>query len=166
MIDGKNILVIEDNETYSLLTTHYLKNNIPDGNVFIENSAKRAIASLKRLTPSVIVLDYYLEDQLSARDVLEEIKRLSKKPYIILLSSIEDKQEQEAILKLGVDQFIPKSNASMYDLLKAIQEALEQEERASIAGPDGPTHKLKWLWIVVALLLIFALGMLFLTQMD
>ena len=166
MVDGKNILVIEDNETYSLLTTHYLKNNVPNGNIFIENSAKRAIESLPQLNPTVIVLDYYLEEQLSARDVLVAIKKLPKKPHVILLSSIEDKHEQEAIMKLGVDQFIPKSNASMYDLLKTILEVLERQDDGVTDRSQNAGGKLKWLWVVVGLLLIAAMGMVFLIQTD
>jgi len=138
MIKNRNIVIIEDNETFSLLVTHYLKNNLANANVFIENSGKKAIESIKRLNPAIVVLDYYLEDDLSAKDVMVVINQLPSPPRVIMLSSMTDEREKEEIMKMGVRQFIPKSNESIYDLVRVIQDHLsEMEQEDSVRSNDG-----------------------------
>ena len=121
---NRNIIIIEDNETFSLLITHYLRNNLGDVNVFIENSGKNAIHTINKLNPALVVLDYYLEDDISAKDVMEVINKMPVRPKVILLSSMTDEQEKSEIMAMGVERFIPKSNESIYDLVKEIQDQM------------------------------------------
>lgn len=121
---NRNIIIIEDNETFSLLITHYLRNNLGDVNVFIENSGKNAIHTINKLNPALVVLDYYLEDDISAKDVMEVINKMPIRPKVILLSSMTNEQEKSEIMAMGVERFIPKSNESIYDLVKEIQDQM------------------------------------------
>jgi len=125
MASNRNIVIIEDNETFSLLITHYLRNNLGDVNVFIENSGKNAIQTIKKLNPSLVVLDYYLEDDISAKDVMLAINDISVPPKVIMLSSMTDEKEKQEVMAMGVEKFIPKSNESIYDLVKEIQDQLQ-----------------------------------------
>ena len=128
MAATSNIIIIEDNETFSLLVTHYLKNNLGNTKVYVENSAARAIQSIQRLNPSLVILDYYLENDLSAKDVMNVINMMPNRPKVILLSSITDEQEKEEVMAMGIERFVKKTNQSFYDLVKAIDEVLVDGE--------------------------------------
>lgn len=124
----KNIIIIEDNETFSLLVTHYLKSNLGDATVYVENSGARSIESIKRLKPSIVILDYYLENELSAKDVMNVINSMKVRPSVILLSSITDQKEKEEVMAMGIEKFVPKSNESLYDLIQVIEGILSQNK--------------------------------------
>src|SRR5690606_32131191 len=109
MPTNKNVIIIEDNETFSLLVTHYMKNNLGDVNVFVENSGRKAIDSIHRLKPSIVILDYFLEDDLSGQDVMNAIDKMPDRPEVILLSSLKDEKEKQEIMARGVHSFIPKN---------------------------------------------------------
>lgn len=164
MAKNRNIVIIEDNETFSLLVTHYLKNNLANANVFIENSGKKAVESIKRLNPAIVVLDYYLEDDLSAKDVMSVINELPHPPRVILLSSMTDEHEKEEIMKMGVRQFIPKSNESIYDLVRIIQDHLVEIEKEDTqrATASGLSLQVRIALISIGLLVLAALMFLFL----
>lgn len=133
MPTNRNIIIIEDNETFSLLITHYLRNNLGDVNVFIENSGKNAIHTIKKLNPSIVVLDYYLEEDISAKDVMKSINEMPDRPRVIMLSSMTNESEKQEVMAMGVERFIPKSNESIYDLVKEIQDQLTDMMPASEA---------------------------------
>lgn len=166
MAKNRNIVIIEDNETFSLLVTHYLKNNLANANVFIENSGKKAVESIKRLNPAIVVLDYYLEDDLSAKDVMSVINELPNPPRVILLSSMTDEHEKQEIMNMGVRQFIPKSNESIYDLVRIIQDHLAEIEKEDTrrSTTSGLSLQLKIALISIALLALAALMFLFLRE--
>lgn len=139
---NRNIIIIEDNETFSLLITHYLRNNLGDVNVFIENSGKNAIHTIKKLNPSLVVLDYYLEDEISAKDVMLAINEMPSPPKVIMLSSMTDEKEKQEVMAMGVERFIPKSNESIYDLVKEIQDQLQSLDGKEKSASQKQMRKL------------------------
>jgi DNA-binding NarL/FixJ family response regulator len=160
-----NIIIIEDNETYSLLVTHYLKNNLENAVVFAENSGARAMESIKRLKPSLVILDYYLEDGLSAKDVMEVINEMdAPRPRVILLSSLQDADEIETVMKMGIERFVPKANQGFYELVRTIEELLYDGQTPNndslIAGNKGLPK-----WVLVSVFLIAILLVLLLTRL-
>lgn len=160
MPTNKNVIIIEDNETFSLLVTHYMKNNLGDVNVFVENSGRKAIESIHRLRPSIVILDYFLEDDLSGQDVMNAIDKMPDRPDVILLSSLKDEKEKQEIMARGVHAFIPKSNESIYDLVKTVQELLEKKseeetQKNKAASLFGKPFLL--IAAIVALIIVIAL---------
>lgn len=164
MAKNRNIIIIEDNETFSLLITHYLKNNLIASNIFVENSGKKAIKSIERLNPAVVVLDYYLEDGISAKDVMRVINGMAEPPHVILLSSMTDEAEKKEVMDMGVSQFIQKSNESIYDLVKAIREYVPEMEPES-QSKNG-LSRIAWVGIAGALLVLLAVLLFFIIRMD
>ena len=105
------------------------------------------------MKPAIVVLDYYLEDELSAKDVMEKLWDLNPKPHVILLSSITDEDEKNEVLSMGVNEFIPKKNESVYDLVKVIQNALGLDE--GISSMNDENKKTSWpIWLVIGLILL------------
>lgn len=162
-----NIIIIEDNETFALLITHYLKNNLPHANVYIENSGSKAIQSIKRLNPQIVVLDYYLEEQLSAKDVLKVIHEMVRPSRVILFSSIEDETELQQVMQMGVHSFLPKANESIYLLLKTIQgiiEDIETDDNIRTGGKNKTNNFI--LGLIGVAIIVIALVLILLSQMD
>ncbi|GEM_PF-849853 len=158
MPQNRNIVIIEDNETFSLLVTHYIKNNLGDVNVFVENSGKKALESIHRLKPYLVILDYYLEDDLSAKDVMSEINKMDDRPKVILLSSITDEDERNEVMSMGIHAFIPKKNESIYDLVKTIQDLLNDQARGSgFSGRALGINSRPVLFFVLAVIVMVAI---------
>jgi len=164
MSKSKNIIIIEDNETFSLLVTHYLKSNLGDATVYVENSGARAIESIKRLKPSIVVLDYYLENDLSAKDVMNVVNSMDDRPSVILLSSITDQKEKEEVMKMGIEKFVPKSNESLYDLIHVIEGILNQKKNAN--SKVGRSLSVGAIVGLVALVLFFLVAIYLFIQKD
>lgn len=135
-----------------------------DVNVFIENSGKNAIHTIKKLNPSLVVLDYYLEDEISAKDVMLAINAMPVPPKVIMLSSMTDEREKEEVMAMGVQRFIPKSNESIYDLVKEIQDQLQMLDGGFKKNRKRQSKGLSIFAIVgimaLALILVFALYLL------
>jgi DNA-binding response OmpR family regulator len=157
MADQQNIIIVEDSETFSLLVTHYLKNNLGHVKVYVENSGAKAIERMKDLKPSLVVLDYYLEDDLSAIDVMIEVNKMEARPKVILLSSIKDEVEKAKVMSMGIERFVQKSNESMYELLQCIEELLEDRRGVQHTNPS----KLPGLFWLAALTAVIALSLAF-----
>lgn len=152
------IIIIEDNETFSLLVTHYLKNNLDQVKVFAEHSGARAMETIQRLKPSLVVLDYYLEDHVSAKDVMEVINKMgSARPKVILFSSITDEVEKNEVLAMGIDLFVPKSNQSFYDLVRSIEALLDEAEKEVFFDPSTVQKTRYTSLILLALFFVLAL---------
>ncbi|MEZ4721313.1 MAG: response regulator [Flavobacteriales bacterium] len=164
MAKNRNIIIIEDNETFSLLVTHYLKNNLIASNIFVENSGKKAIRSIERLNPAVVVLDYYLEDDISAKDVMKVIKAMDQPPHVILLSSMTDEREKKEVMDMGISQFIQKSNESIYDLVKAIREYVPEMEPES--NSKKGLSQMMWIGIAGVFILFVIVLVFFVIRMD
>jgi DNA-binding response OmpR family regulator len=156
------VIIIEDNETFSLLVTHYLKKNLEDVKVFAEHSGARAMESIKRIKPSLVVLDYFLEDDLSGKEVMTVINEMgTDRPRVILFSSIQDGEEKNEVLAMGVDLFVPKSNESFYDLVRSIESLLpagekKQDKPANDKGSSGTRMLITavFLFVVLTILLL------------
>mgnify|MGYP006139009221 CR=1 FL=1 len=156
MAKAKNIIIIEDNETFSLLVTHYLKNNLGKVQVYVENSGARAIESIKRLKPTIVILDYYLENDLSAKDVMRVINSMDVRPSVVLLSSIKDQAKKDEVMEMGIEKFVPKSNESLYDLIQVIETILSRDQYG-----DSAKSRLSISAIIglVALIIFFLLAL-------
>lgn len=135
-----------------------------DVNVFIENSGKNAIHTIKKLNPSLVVLDYYLEEEISAKDVMLAINEMPVPPKVIMLSSMTDEREKQEVMAMGVQRFIPKSNESIYDLVKEIQDQLQMMDGGSKTKTKGESKGLSIFAIVgimaLAIIIVFGLYLL------
>ena len=140
------ILVIDDQEDMLLLISHYLK---MDGHRAITaQSGAQARAELAAATPDLILLDVLMHD-VNGFDLCREIKAApaSRMVPVVLVTSLEGKQDRIAGIDAGCDEFLSKPvhrdelRARVRSLLKlqavrreleAEQLAKEQEKRAAL----------------------------------
>lgn len=165
MAAKQSILIVEDNEAFALLVGHYLRTNLSGVHIEIEHSGRRAMQTISRLKPTVIVLDYYLEDQLLASTLLEKIKTEAHQPTTILFSGAESQREIDTAMEHGFDYYLPKNNESIYRLMTLAQQAL------AAAKPHHEAHHFtirstKKLWLLAIAAAALMMLLLLVTQMG
>jgi two-component system, NtrC family, response regulator AtoC len=112
------IFVVEDNEWYNKLLVYTLSLN-PDYEVKSFFNARDFLKSLDE-SPDIVTLDYRLPD-LSGLDVLKRIRQENDNIQVILISEQEDIDLVVTLLKMGVYDYITKSNDIKERLLNTIQ---------------------------------------------
>jgi DNA-binding NtrC family response regulator len=119
MTDGPvKIYVVEDNEWYNKLLVHTLSLN-PDYEIKSFFNARDFLNCLYE-SPDIVTLDYRLPD-ISGLEVLKRIRQENADIQVILISEQEDINMVVTLLKLGVYDYITKSNDIKDRLLNTIQ---------------------------------------------
>lgn len=109
--DSLRVLLIEDELTHC---QKYVDYNDSHGKVYVlsvANGCSQGLALLESFQPDVVLLDLMLnKSDGSGIEFLLKYKRLSllKKPELIVITSILEKQMHEKVLKLGVEFIITK----------------------------------------------------------
>ncbi len=112
------IFVVEDNEWYNRLLVHTLSLN-PDYEVKSFYNGKDFLNSLHE-SPDIVTLDYRLPD-LTGLEILKRIKDENNEVNVILVSEQKDIDTVVSLLKLGVYDYITKSDDIKERLLLTVQ---------------------------------------------
>ncbi|MFO7848963.1 MAG: response regulator [Spirochaetia bacterium] len=103
------ILIADDS---SLIRSNLIKLIIPASqNVHIKESAdvKSTIEELDSSSVDVLILDIQFPDG-SGFEVLEYLRKLENKPYVIVLTNYSSLSRREKCLKMGADLFLDKTD--------------------------------------------------------
>jgi diguanylate cyclase len=123
-MNGKKILIIEDEETLRHSLSEYLTEEkfealmAPDGEVGLEMAKKEM--------PDLIILDIILP-KVDGLKVLEEIKKDPKtnKIPVILLTNLESAEDIQKAFEKGATTYLVKSDYKLEDIVKKIKETLK-----------------------------------------
>lgn len=118
-----NIYILEDDSWYSKFLEHQLSLN-PDHRVTIFNDSISFLNTLKIDQPDVITLDYNLPDT-NGSALLKEIKKLSTKSRVIIISGQEDVETAINLIKEGAYDYIVKNDDTKNRILNIIQHIKE-----------------------------------------
>lgn len=133
-MDTKEIIfLVEDNRTFSLLTQKKLENEF-GATVRAFGTGEKMLEYLDSNpndTPSIIILDYYLnsevEDAKNGEEILELLKarkkqdKLPKKLPIIILTAANELKMAVNLLQAGAVDYILKDDVFYNNLSKTIQ---------------------------------------------
>jgi len=116
----KTVFIIEDNAVFSFWLNAQLGMN---GNYRIcsYNKAEDAIRDLLDLSPSFIILDYNLGENMSGHEAILKIKKLLPAAYITILSQQKDPGVTVDLIKSGADNYIIKNKDAMDNIKKLIE---------------------------------------------
>ncbi len=121
------IMVVEDEDL--LLQAISKKLKIKGLGVISCTSAKQAIEYLNNLPkiPNAIWLDYYLGD-MDGLEFMNEIKKNDKwaRIPVIVVSNSASTQKKNAMLALGVKDYILKAAYRLDDLIEAVKKVAEE----------------------------------------
>lgn len=110
-----NIVIVDDNVYYNKLMNRQLQNNIH----FLPSDYKYNISSffdadwfMNKLDPKTdfVILDYFLDNGITAKDLIDKIKAKAKSCKIIIMSRSRNKFTAVDPLKQGADYFIHKED--------------------------------------------------------
>ena len=120
----KKILVVEDDTNIRNMLTSKLKSSGFVLTIAVDGSD--AISKFKKERPVLVLVDLILPKQ-SGFEVIEAIRiKYNSQIPIIVLSNLDQPQDRETALRLGVNEYIVKSNVSLRDLILKIQELLRK----------------------------------------
>jgi DNA-binding response OmpR family regulator len=118
------ILIAEDDPFYgSLLKKHLDKSK---RHILHVTNGAEALSSIREVPPQILILDIIMPG-MDGFEVLEVIRKqdVSIRPqHIIVLSDLEQEEDIKAILELGADQYIGKSETTFDEIIEIIREIL------------------------------------------
>ncbi len=119
----KKILVIEDEGILLELLSDKFKDS--GFKVFSAQSAEAGIKLALKFHPEMILLDIILPQM----DGLTMLKKLRKDNWgkgvpVIILSNLNDQKKVSEAMKIGVYDFLVKSNVKLSDIVKQVKEVL------------------------------------------
>src|SRR5438270_6340921 len=94
--------------------------------VFGAESGEEALDAVRQRLPDLVILDVMLPG-LDGFDTLDELRRVSTVP-VIMLTSIADEDEKVRALKLGADDYIAKP-FNQNELVARVQAVLRRAEQ-------------------------------------
>ncbi len=124
-----NILIVDDLELSIYQFNQLLKRVgvVPT----VARNKEEALAELKKKKFDYIVVDLFLPDADDGIELIDECIKLrdaKKTNKIIVMSGTDDKNLVEKCYKLGIDEFIPKSNNWHDQILKFITNSLTSKQ--------------------------------------
>ncbi|MFQ3576864.1 MAG: response regulator [Cytophagales bacterium] len=131
-MSNKIAFVVEDEPTYQFIIANHLRKKYGFDVRCFSNGDK----CLEHLTenPSVIVLDYFLEDGsssiLNGLDLFKIIKRMSLNTKVVMMTAQDDVEVFLEMLKNGVRDYVIKNEQSLTELDECFQGLFEATEAA------------------------------------
>ncbi len=120
---SKKILIVEDEEALLRLLSDEIKKH---GYEVVEAvDGVEALTKFKKEKPDLLLLEIVMPKK-NGFEVLEEIRlKLKSKVPVIVISNLDQPDDVETGKRLGVTDYIVKSNISIRDLLIKIHQVLE-----------------------------------------
>jgi len=123
--DAKSpLFIVEDEETWAASLRGKLKGKY-DVHHFV--SGEEALEQMAAQKPSIVVLDYHLEGQLTGLDTLREMMKLQPNVKVIMFTAQDDVQIALNILNSGAYDYVVKGENAL-NRLKIITRNLEERE--------------------------------------
>lgn len=121
----KSVIVIDDDKGLNTAIRAYLEKNIPDLNVMQSFDGFDAGAQLVEKKPGFVILDLALPGVVG-QEICKRIKNdpAFGKPYVIIITALEDVSIEEEMYSLGADKFFRKPLV-LADIRSVIESAME-----------------------------------------
>ena len=120
-----DIFLVDDNIMYLNLLEHFFYKCIGTKGYSLKSfsSGEACLKEVKRSSPHIVVLDYYLNSTMAnaenGTNILRKIKSLNRNAQVIMLSSQEKIDVATNSLKLGASDYVIK-NESAFEHLEII----------------------------------------------
>ncbi len=126
VLSGRVVFVVDDDQLFRAYVTALLS----QANIKVVGlvDSEELSAQMNKIVPDCILLDYMLasENGLQIHDQLRQ--RFHDLPPVLMLSADESQRTAIRAFRFGLNDFIPKRNLQLNDLLNSIQTAVAQHE--------------------------------------
>ncbi len=125
MQNNKPYIYIVDDNSISLKIIQKRIKEILDCNIRTYTSAEDCYRTIKYRSPDLILSDYYLDSTFNNRmngdDFLNKVKCLDPHIPIIIYSSTKSFKLAVKLIKLGAEDFIPRTDNFIAELLEVVE---------------------------------------------
>ncbi|MGP8215501.1 MAG: response regulator [Bacteroidia bacterium] len=129
-----SIFLVDDDLSYLYPLAFYLQRNHAEHKVYCYTCGEECLQNMHHHTPDIIILDFNLNPQapnkLNGLEVLKEVKSLSPKTRVVMLSGRDTFQGVVDSLKLGAHTYVIKDIEALSSLKKII-DAIGNEKSKS-----------------------------------
>lgn len=121
------LLIVDDEEDILSETKEIFKKK--GFAVFAAPESDAALDIFRKESPRICILDVHMpKSRLDGIGVLEEIRKLDKASYCIMLSRMDDEDKIEAARRLGANRYVLKP-IDFPELLQLVNEAAKEAAR-------------------------------------
>lgn len=119
----KKILLVEDDEV--LASVYRARLEMEDFEVMEVNDGEQALTAALRYRPDLMILDAMMP-KISGFDVLDILRNTPETMnlQIIMLTALSQESDRERAEKLGVDEYLVKSQVMISDVIEKVREHL------------------------------------------
>jgi len=114
MANKKHVLIVEDEKPLA----HALSLKLTNAGFEVTNAenGQQALDLLEAKTYDVVLLDLMMP-VLDGFQVLEQLKAKGKMPYVIVLSNLSQRVDEDRVLALGAKKYFIKSDISLSEVV-------------------------------------------------
>jgi two-component system, NtrC family, response regulator HydG len=133
----KKVLIIDDDLDMCMLLSKYLSRN----NFIVDtaHSGAKGLVKFKESNYDVVLCDYRLGDK-EGKDVLVEIKTLSPRTIVLIITGYSDIKTAVDVIKLGAFDYITKPLIPD-EVLTVINRAISRDNDSQMVTPGGPASR-------------------------
>ncbi len=125
----KKILIIDDDKIFSKILKDGLMQGVNKHEVSVAHDGEEGLEKVKQDRPDLIVLDMMMP-KIGGIEFLKKIKLFNITPQIpvIISSQLMDVEKISESVELGVKGYIVKSDFSLDNIIKQIENILNKEQ--------------------------------------
>ena len=119
----KKILLVEDDEV--LASVYHARLEMEDFEVMEVHDGEQALTAALKYRPDLMILDAMMP-KISGFDVLDILRNTPETMnlQIIILTALSQESDRERAEKLGVDEYLVKSQVMISDVIEKVREHL------------------------------------------
>jgi two-component system, sensor histidine kinase and response regulator len=123
---SKKILIVDDEKSIANAMQTKLKKERPDFEVQLAHDGREGLKLAKEMLPDLILLDIIMPN-LDGISTLEELRKddTTKSIPVVILTNLASPGEKEKVQEFGIKDYLIKSNWTLADLLRKIDEVLK-----------------------------------------
>lgn len=125
---ANKILVVDDEEDIVIGTQELLEHR--GYQVLTALDSDSALSIFQKERPSILILDVHMpKSRLDGNGILEEVRKIDKDCFCIMLSRVDDKEKIEQARRLSANRYVlkPINFSELLDLIKEAEETLERQ---------------------------------------
>jgi len=114
-----DILIVDDNEPFREMLKSILISGIPAMRIREAEDGNRAVQAVETEVPELIFVDVRLPDE-NGFELTRKLKSAHGDVIIIMMSSYDSPEYQEAAFRSGADFFVSKQASTPEDILQRV----------------------------------------------